>query len=68
MCDEKVKIQIGNRTWIFDDTVKVEMLQADPHGDGCAPYRFCLNVETFQLPTVYEKVQDGNVTEYIKLA
>ena len=68
MCDEKVKIQIGNKTWIFDDTVKVEMLQATPPGDGCELYRFCLNIETFQLPTVYAKIQDGNVTEYVKLA
>jgi len=68
MCDEKVKIQIGNRTWIFDDTVKVEMIQVDLPGDGCAPYRFCLSVETVQLPTVYAKIQDGNVTEYVKLA
>jgi len=68
MYNGKVKIEIGDTYWLFADTVKVEMLQADPNGGHGYPYKFCLNIETIPAPLVYKKIQDGNVTEYVRLA
>jgi hypothetical protein len=68
MTGKEVKIQIGNFYWIFQDPVKVKMLHADSSGGHCEPERFCLNIETIGNPLVFRKIQDGNITKYVKLA
>lgn len=61
------KIEIGDMTFIFNDAIKVEMLQGDLHG-APAPHTFDLRIETLFRPLVYRKIQNGNVTEYEKLS
>ena len=68
MYNGKVKIEIGDTYWLFADTVKVEMLQADSKGGYGYPYSFNLRIDTIQAPLVYKKIKDGNVTEYVRLA
>ena len=63
---KKVKIQIDDIYWIFDDALSADMYEAMPNRP--VPYNFQLKIDTLDLPIVYRKIQDGNVTEYEKLS
>ena len=62
----KVKIQIDDMYWIFDDAYSVEVPMPELTGSN-GPLIFHLTVKTFPMPTIFRKVQDGNVTKYEKL-
>ena len=61
----KVRIQIDDMYWIFDNAYSVDAPMPELYGhDG--PLIFHLTVKTFPTPTMFREVKDGNVTKYEK--
>ena len=63
----KVKIQVDNICWIFDDAYSVDMPAPELSFSKDGPLIFHFNLKTTIGPMIFREVQDGNVTRYEKL-
>ena len=65
---KKVKLIADDVTFIFDNPRIVHLLTNGDHNGNASHYRFDLEIETFDQPTVFRTVKKDGVIEYERLA